>query len=128
MSYVLCLFVNSQQWTIHRAPQVLLGYAFIRPSSQAGANLSQRLKDNVCLHDELHEYDQYEDSSKISGPDVLLSHDVFAFRKVLVAVERFGGLFQRTGDWLFLAGCFCLEGWLNAVVYQSVNHTPFFPD
>lgn len=78
--------------------------------SQAGANLSQRLNDNVCLHDELHEYDQYEDSSKISDPDVLLSHDVFAFRKVLVAVERFGGLFQRTGDWLFLAGCFCLEG------------------
>ena len=60
----------------------------------------------LCVHHELHEYDQDEDSSKISGPDVLSSRDVFAFRKVLVAIERFDGLFQRTGNWLFLAGCF----------------------
>ena len=65
----------------------------------------QHFPDFLCVHHELHEYDQDEDSSKACVPLVLLSHDVFTFRKVLVAIERMGGLSQRTDlatlSWLF---------------------------
>lgn len=49
----------------------------------------------MCVHHELHEYDQDEDSSKTYVLRVLLSYDVFTFRKVLVAIERFGSLENR---------------------------------
>jgi hypothetical protein len=103
-------FANSHQWTFHRSPQVLLRYAPLVQPRSAHTDPDQRLHDDMWLHHELHEYDQYEDSSKISGADVLSSHDVFAFRKVLVAIERFGGLLRRTGDWLFFASGFAWRG------------------
>jgi len=34
----------------------------------ANAEYSQYFADNLCLHHELHEYDQDEDSSKASAP------------------------------------------------------------
>jgi hypothetical protein len=74
--------------------------------------MAQLFADNFCVHHELHEYDQDGDSSKAFVPNVLLSNNVFTFRKVLVAMERLGGLIQRTNaridhrfSWLF-----CLEG------------------
>jgi hypothetical protein len=79
----------------------------------------QHFPDFLCVHHELHEYDQDEDSSKAYVPLVLLSHDVFTFRKVLVAIERMGGLSQRTDIWLFLAGCL-LGGVVNALCL-SIN-------
>jgi hypothetical protein len=54
-------------------------------------------------------------------PVVLLSHDVFTFRKVLVSIfERLGDLFRRTDVWLALIllswlQCFALEEWVNIV-------------
>jgi hypothetical protein len=75
----------------------------------------------LCVHHELHEYDQDEDSSKACVPPVLLSHDVFTFRKVLVAVERMGGLSQRMDIWLFLAGC--LPGGLVNTLCLSINYS-----
>jgi hypothetical protein len=71
----------------------------------------QHLSHHLCVHHELHEYDQDEDSSKACVPRVLLSHDAFTFRKVLVAMERLGALFLRTDIWLVLGWLFCLEEW-----------------
>ena len=68
----------------------------------------QHLANFLCVHHELHEYDQDEDSSKACVHLVLLSHDVFTFRKVLVAIKRMGGLSENgylaVPSWLF-----CLE-------------------
>jgi hypothetical protein len=60
----------------------------------------QRCANLLCVHHELHEYDQDEDSSKACVPPVLLSHDVFTFRKVLVAIERWVVSFRER-----ISGC-----------------------
>jgi len=60
------------------------------------ASASKRSANNLCVHHELHEYDQDDDFSNAFVPHALLSHDVFTFRKVLVAIQRLGGLFERT--------------------------------
>jgi hypothetical protein len=75
---------------------------YTHPINRLATNLvpTQRAADNLCVLHELHEYDQDEDSSKALVPHGLLSHNVFTFRKVLVAIERLGGLFQRTDIWL----------------------------
>ena len=73
----------------------------------------QHLADDLCLHHELHEYDQDEDLRRAYAPNVLRSHEVFTFRKVLVAIERLGDLFsQRMDVWpgSFFAGCFAWRG------------------
>jgi hypothetical protein len=93
-------------------------------SPRKDANLiSQRLSDNLCLHHELHEYDQDEDSRRAYATNVLRSHDVFTFRKVLVAIERLGDLFpQRMDVWLvLLSWLFCLEGGLVINVCLSIG-------
>jgi len=61
-----------------------------------------------------------EDSSKACVPRVLLSHDAFTFRKVLVAMERLGALILRTDIWLILGWLFCLEEW-SAHCRLSIN-------
>ena len=80
----------------------------------------QHLSHHLCVHHELHEYDQDEDSSKACVPRVLLSHDAFTFRKVPVAMERLGALFLRTDIWLILGWMFCLEEW-SAHCRLSIN-------
>jgi len=81
----------------------------------------------MCLLDELHEYDQDENSRKAKY--VLLSHDVFTFRKVQVAIEQVGDLFQRAMEFcpVLLAGYFA---WRQAhqqlCLYPSVNESYYF--
>jgi hypothetical protein len=82
-------------------------------------NIFQHFPNFLCVHHELHEYDQDEDLGKACVPPVLLSHDVFTFRKVLVAIERMDDLVQRADIWLFLAGCF-LGGVVNTLCL-SIN-------
>lgn len=98
----------------------------LNPSPQGKSlifDLPQRLADDLCLHHELHEYDQDEDSRRAYVPNVLRSHDFFTFRKVLIAIERMGGLSpQRMDVWLVLLNwLLCLEGSLVNIVCLSVG-------